>query len=128
VTPGPEPRDAAWHRALAYALVGVEWDLAPGPRPYASALAAELAAAGWTPTRIADHARSELNAERPWPHPIPDVLRAGLSAAQLHAALGRAREELDLAVLDPRSPSARTALTADERRLMAEVPPHHMPH
>lgn len=117
-----------WHRALAFALVGVDLELAPRPRPDASALAAELVAAGWTPARIADHARAEVDAERPWPHPIPDALRAGLSAAQLHAAIGRVRDEFDLAVLDRRPPSARTVLTADERRLMADVPPHHVAH
>jgi len=117
-----------WHRALAFALVGVDLESAPRPSPDASVLAAELAAAGWTRARIAAHARSEFDAGRPWPHPIPDALRAGLSAAQLHAALGRARDELDLAVLDRRPPSSRTVLTADERRLMAEVPPHHVAH
>lgn len=127
MTPSPTA-DAAWHRALAYALAGAELDLPGRPAPDVAALAAELAAAGWTPARVAEHARSVQDAERPWPHPIPATLRAGLSAAQLHAALGRARDELGVAVLDPRTPSARTTLTADERRLLADVPPHHVLH
>ena len=119
---------AAWHTALAFALVGEDLSLGVRPAPDIAALAAELSEAGWTPERVAAHARSVQEGGRPWPHPIPDALRAGLGAAQLFAALGRAREELGVAVLDPRPPSGRTALTADERRLLADVPPHHVPH
>ena len=70
-------------------------------------------------------ARTELAAERIWPHPVPAGLRAGCGAAQLAAALGRARELLGLSTLETRGPSARTKLNADELRLMREVPPHH---
>ena len=43
-------------------------------------------------------------------------------------AVGRVRVELGLDALAARPPSGRTALTPDERRLLAEVPPHHVPH
>jgi hypothetical protein len=125
-SPDPSADGGAWHAALAYALVGEEWSLDRRPGPDLPALAVELAARDWTRERIAVHARSVQESGRPWPHPIPDALRAGLGAAQLYAALGRAREELGVAVLDPRAPSGRTVLTADERRLLADVPPHHV--
>ena len=114
----------AWHRAIAFALTGEELDLPTSSAPNPGALLAQLADAGWARVRIAEHAHAASG----WPHPVPDALRAGLGAAQLFAALGRAREELGVAVLDPRPPSGRTALTADERRLLADVPPHHVPH
>jgi len=118
---------AGWHRALAFALTGVELPLGVQDRPDAPQLARDLAAAGWPPPSIAEHARARLAAGEPWPHPIPDALRAGLGAAQLQAALGRVRDDLGLAALEHRRPSRRSVLTADERRLLADVPPHHVP-
>jgi hypothetical protein len=114
-----------WQAALGYALIGI--DLAPDEpgNPDPAQLADALAQAGWPAGRIGDHARAELSAERVWPHPVPAELRAGCGAAQFAAALGRARELLDLATLETRPPSTRTKLNADELRLMREVPPHH---
>ncbi|HOA89586.1 MAG TPA: hypothetical protein PKX10_09840 [Propioniciclava tarda] len=120
--------DADWHVALAYALVGERLDLPSRSTPDASLLADELARAGWTPERLRDHALATQASEAPWPHPVPSELRAGLGAAQFHAAVGRVRVELGLDALAARPPSGRTALTPDERRLLAEVPPHHVPH
>jgi hypothetical protein len=115
-----------WHAALGYALVGVEFDLAEPGAPDPSALVAALADAGWPSERIAAHARTEVAAERTWPHPVPAPLRTGCGAAQLAAALGAARAELGLSALETRPPSRRRALTADEQRLLREVPPHHV--
>ena len=56
--------------------------------------------------------------------PVPDALRAGLGAAQLYAAIGGARERYGLEALTVLPPSRRTRLDADERRLLADVPPH----
>lgn len=120
--------DAAWHRALAYALTGADLSLGVQDGPDVPQLAEQLAASGWTPQRIAAQARERGERGEAWPHPIPDALRAGLGAAQLLAALGRARTELGLVGLDQRGPSRRTALTGDERRLLADLPPHHVPH
>lgn len=102
-------------------LVGVQ------RAPDAARLAADLVSAGWPPERVAAHARATLASGEAWPHPIPDALRAGLGAAQLLAALRRVRAELGLAALESRAPSRRSALDADERRLIADAPPHHLP-
>nr|NLI50253.1 hypothetical protein [Propionibacterium sp.] len=115
-----------WHRALAFALTGVELPLGLQDRPDTEALLRELRSSGWSPESLADHARRRLAASETWPHPIPDALRRGLGAAQLLAALGEVRAALNVSVLEERGPSRRSALTADERRLLADVPPHHV--
>ncbi len=114
-----------WQAAQAYALVGERLDLTEPGHPDASRLILELAEAGWTRDAISDHARTEADAGRPWPHSVPAALRAGCGAAQLAAALARARELLVLVTLETRPPSARVTLDADERRLVRDVPPHH---
>lgn len=114
---------SGWHRALAWALTGEALDLPDRPAPDADALVAELARHGWGAERVRTHAL-EAAGVTPWPHPVPDALRAGLGAAQLHAALGAARARLGLDVLAAAPPSRRTKLDADERRLLAEAPPH----
>ncbi|MFT3876899.1 MAG: hypothetical protein QM708_10835 [Propioniciclava sp.] len=113
-----------WHAAIAWALTGESMDLGDQDAPDPEALAAGLADHGWDEARLAEHAR-EASASGVWPHPIPDAVRAGLGAAQLHAAIRSAREHLGLAVLSVRAPSRRTSLNADERRLLADVPPHY---
>lgn len=121
----PPTPDAAWHDALAYALVGERFDFGPLPAPDVPLLVGQLAALGWDAARIRRHALGVRATEAPWPHPIPDALRAGLGAAQLHAALGAVRDALGVAALDAQV-STRTTLNADERRLLNEVPPHHV--
>ncbi len=119
--------DAAWHRALGFALTGTDVALGVQSSPDPAHLAAQLAEAGWPAERIADHARAIQASGGIWPHPIPDALRAGLGAAQLSAALGAARRALGLAALESRVAAPRSVLTADERRLLADAPPHHLP-
>ena len=118
--------DRAWHAAVAFALIGERLPLPARPAPDAARLVEQLDAAGWTPERVASHARAVSDASQPWPHPVPADLRAGLGAAQLRAALDACRAALGLVTLTTKPPSTRTALTADERRLLAEVPPHHV--
>lgn len=114
-----------WQAALAYALTGEEFDLPEPGRPDPCGVIDGLAAVGWTHARIADHSRAELEAELPWPHPMPVHLRDGCGAAQLAAALGTVRELLGLTTLDTRAPSGRRRLDPDEKRLLREVPPHY---
>ena len=111
----------AWHRAIAFALTGEELDPPTSSAPNPGALLAQLADAGWARVRIAEHAHAASG----WPHPVPDALRAGLGAAQLHAAIGATRHRLGLDVLTVLPPSRRIRLDADERRLAADVPPHY---
>ena len=114
-----------WHRALAYALVGEQLPLEDVDTPDPDALRAALARAGWDVGRLAAHVNDVRRSGAPWPHPVPDALRAGLGAAQLHAALSRVRGDLGLDAVVLRPPSRRATLDADERRLLADVPPHH---
>jgi hypothetical protein len=104
-----------WHQALAWAVTGVRFDdLGRQARPDLEALVEFL--------------RSRLGAdvdpaELTRPHPLPVDLAEGLGAAQLAAAAAELRRRLSgpppAVVADSR------ALTADERRLLQDVPPHH---
>ena len=104
-----------WHQALAFAVTGVRFEhLGRQPRPDLDALTALL--------------RAELGAgvdpdELTRAHPLPADLAEGLGAAQLGAAVAELRRRLTgparLTVADERP------LTADERRLLQDVPPHH---
>ena len=114
----PEP----WHRAIACALVGDELELGLQPSPNLPVLVADLARLGWSRERIATLAHEQPAGG--WPFGVPDALRRGLGAAQLHAAIGGARTMLGLDVLTVLPPSRRTRLDADERRLQGDVPPH----
>lgn len=107
---------AAWHQALAYALTGRRFpELGRQSAPDLDALA--------------DFLRSELGEgvdprELSRAHPLPADLAAGLGPAQLGAVVSELRRRLSgerpaVAVTRQRP------LTADERRLLQDVPPHH---
>lgn len=112
------------HSALAWALVGEQLDLDPATVLDQDALVTQLAEHGWNAAAIREHAVACHAREEVWPHQVPPELRAGLGAAQWFAALGELRDRLDVVVLEERPPSTRTQLNADERRLLADVPPH----
>lgn len=114
-----------WQAALGYALTGCDFDLAETGQPDPAALMDGLAAAGWSRGRVGEHARASLAAELAWPHEVPAELRTGCGPAQFAAALGLARELLNVANLEVRPPSGRLRLNPDELRLMRDVPPHH---
>lgn len=114
---------SGWHRAIAFALTGADLDLGEQQAPDLDLLVEQLSHRGWDADALGDHARAAA-AAGPWPHPVPDALRAGLGAAQLYAAIGGARERYGLEVLTVLPPSRRTRLDTDERRLLADVPPH----
>ena len=56
---------------------------------------------------------------------VPADLRTRLGAAQFAAALAGLRTALDLNRNPRTAPGPGRPLTADERRLQADVPPHH---
>ena len=114
-----------WQAATAFALVGEVVELPEPGGPDVDGLVLGLAAAGWPAARIAELARGELSVEGVWPFPVPAELRQGLGAAQFAAAVAAARRELGVADLVVRVRGGRTRLTADELRLLADVPPHH---
>jgi hypothetical protein len=110
-----------WATVLATCLVGESVDLADTP-PDARLVLAALEQAGWPASRIAAIARARFDAEEAWPFPVAmEVVAAG--PAQWYALVGQARTMLDLdGVVQPQP--TRTTLTADERRLLSDVPPH----
>jgi len=110
-----------WASALATCLVGEDLDLSGTPAE-PQAVVDELMVRGWPASRIGDVARAQVDAELPWPFPVDrEVVSRG--PAQWYALLGQIRTLLQLDG-DLRPPSTRTALTADERRLLQDVPPH----
>jgi hypothetical protein len=110
-----------WASELATSLVGESVDL-PDTAPDAPSVLAALAQVGWPAARIGAIARERYEAEKAWPFPVArEVVAAG--AAQWYALQREARMLLGLdGVVQP--PVTRTALTADERRLLSDVPPH----
>ena len=107
-----------WHQALAYAVTGrLLPDLGLQDRADVDALAAELrqrAADG--ELQLLDNASAAS---------VPADLRTRLGAAQFTAALAGLRTALDLNRNPRTAPGSGRPLTAVERRLQAEVPPHH---
>lgn len=109
-----------WHAALAYALVGPPVrDL---PEPGTPKVAQLIAALGG-----AESLRAEVAAARaagPWPVSVPAELRRGLGAAQFAAAWTALLTELG-PTTNARPVVSDRALTNEERRLLADRPPHH---
>jgi hypothetical protein len=112
---------ATWESCLAQALTGSAPTL-PAAQSSSDLLQA-LAALGWTKSAIRDRAQSAWAEGRPWPLPLPEA-SARFGAARWQAALAELRQELDLSVTVV-PPRPRRPLTADERRLLAERPPHY---
>ncbi|MDR1266254.1 MAG: hypothetical protein LBK42_12025 [Propionibacteriaceae bacterium] len=110
-----------WGSCLALALTGAVTALPKVGSP--GAVLAALAELGWDRAAIAGHARAVTAAGRPWPHPAPEA-SARFGPARWQAALDESRRLLGLETV-VRPPSRRSTLTADERRLLAERPPHH---
>ena len=63
-------------------------------------------------------------AELSRPHPLPADLAAGVGAAQLWAGVAELRRRLGAGASEA-GVAAPRPLTADERRLLQDVPPHH---
>ncbi|MDR1449725.1 MAG: hypothetical protein LBI84_05930 [Propionibacteriaceae bacterium] len=114
--------EPSWESSLAAALTGADLDLpAVGS---AASLVDALAERGWTAEAIAGQARAAWASGAGWPYPADAAALARFGAARWEAALSDLRGRLGLAVA-VQPPSRRTRLSADERRLLAEVPPHH---
>lgn len=106
-----DPELPAWHQALAYAVTGRRLDgLGRQARPDPVALAQIL------------RDRGLATGSSSWP--VPPELMRGLGPAQFLAALAQLRSTL--APARAAAPVlADRPLTADERRLLTDVPPHH---
>ena len=114
----PQPR---WHAALAYALLGPPArDLAESGVPQLDRLLADLGGVAVVRAQVL-----AARAAGPWPYEVPAELRRGLGAAQYAAAWRAVLGELGPLTTNARPVVADRALTADERRLLADRPPHH---
>src|SRR4051812_17766769 len=110
-----------WHAALAYALLGPPVrDLTEPGVPNAPRLLADLGGAD-TVRRAVIAARDSGT----WPFEVPAELTAGLGAAQYAAAWTSVLSALGPLTANARPVVADRALTAEERRLLADRPPHH---
>jgi hypothetical protein len=96
---------AAWHQALVYAVTGQR-------RP-------EL---GLQQAPDLDVVVAEVGESARGAHPVPADLTAGIGAARFAAVLAALRARL---ATQGRPVLAERAPDADERRLLADVPPHH---
>jgi hypothetical protein len=111
-----------WHAALAYALLGPPArDLTEPGAPRLDVLLAELGGR----ELVRDRAIAARSGGEVWPYEVPPELRAGLGAAQYAAAWAALLTALDPLTTNARPVVADRALTADERRLLADRPPHH---
>lgn len=116
-----EQTDQRWHAALAYALLGPPVRDLPEPgTPKVAQLIASLGGA----ESLRDDVL-EARAAGPWPVAVPAELRLGLGAAQFAAVWTALLTELGPLTTNARPVVADRALTADERRLLADRPPHH---
>lgn len=128
--------DVDWLVLISLALVGEDaarrgggdTDASIGNGVDTDAIAGGLVASGWDAEAIRAHALAELAAGRSWPHVVDPQARRGVSPAQFWAVLKDVRRSLGLETLTVAAPSRRTMLDADERRLMADLPPHHVAH
>ncbi|HWI00436.1 MAG TPA: hypothetical protein VNT27_08885 [Propionibacteriaceae bacterium] len=116
----PSSDVATWHQALAYAILGRRMpELSHQDQPDVAELARELSADDQLGASV-----KALRARGTWPLAVPTNLMAGLGRAQFLAALAELVQELGFHAHGTHLAIDRPA-TADERRLLDEVPPHH---
>lgn len=72
-------------------------------------------------------AKARRQAREPWPIDVPSVDR-GVGAAQWAALLKQVITQLGLDQPEIRTKDYHRQLTSDELRLVADIPPHHIPH
>mgnify|MGYP001105385763 CR=1 FL=1 len=95
----------------------------PGP-PSPERIDAALTAAGYDRHRLAHLVTERQSAELPWPFPVAAEQRPGIGAAQFVSVLREVTDYLDVHSWQHAAPAPDRPLTADERRLLADVPPH----
>lgn len=124
--PGPATA-VCWHQALAYAVLGQrhpELGHQSGPNLPQFIVELDRMVAGGL-DKIRTRVRQLRAAGAPWPHPVPSELMVGIGYAQFAAAMDRLLDQLELNAPIPSPVLTDRALTAEERRLADDVPPHH---
>ena len=91
----------------------------------AAQIVAWLARHGWSCGRLEQRARLMREAGQRWPAPVSAERREGLGAAQFQARTRQVLLELGLDHARPVLRDASTPMDAADRRLVAELPPHH---
>jgi len=119
----PDPvNQQPWHQALVFALVGDRRaELGVQAVPDLDSLERWLRDHDLVEAAI-ERARERRVEGLTWPYPVPAELV--VPPAQLVAALYALRLRLGLLAVVA-APAPQRALTADEVRLMRDVPPHH---
>ena len=105
---------------LARALTGEPLPVAGD----ATDVGAELAGLGWDVERLTVLREERMRRRLPWPSPADLEVRRELGFARFDALLARVRNELGLAGTRSRAQAPVRPLNADERRLLADRPPH----
>lgn len=120
--PSTSPGAGPWHEALVLALTGAQHpELGIQLAPDLIEVERWLRSDGRV-DQVRRYAASQRAGGRPWPLPVPSAL--GLPPAQFSAAVYALRARLGLlGVL--RVATAARSLSADEQRLLRDVPPHH---
>lgn len=111
-----------WARLVGHALTGEDL----GPSGLSSSGPQEivdwLTSRGWDAQRVAESRAACQRDERPWPHPptlpVP-------SWSQFHSLLAQVRALTGTDGLHATVRTGPRVLGPDERRLLAEKPPHH---
>lgn len=134
--PVPPSVPTPWWEALTWALTGQRLDPPADDLPQdavdaGAGLEAHLGGQGWDRDRLGEHVRVCRAQGRVWPHPLPDDLRGQVPAAQFLSLLGAVRRQWGLDhVAQARRGVVQvdrghgSTLSAAERRLLAERPPH----
>lgn len=113
---GAIPTTPGWQSALAYALTGEWLPIPESGEPNADVLVAELERIGWTGPRLVEAARQ--------PRCLPDGWVRTLGPARYAAVLADLRVRLGVSGVPVRAPGAARPLNPEERRLVADRPPH----
>lgn len=112
---------AAEARALAMAVTGEDLPVTASDVP---SLVAELTRLGWGRERVQQLRRERMEQRLAWPFPVAPELMAGAGFARFAALLADLREALGVSGRLAAPPAPRRALNPDERRLVADRPPH----
>lgn len=116
----------ALRSTVAQALTGESLNFASVGAWNSAGFVRDLAALGWDRERLASVADEAAAQGRRWPFAVPPDEASLVGAAQLRAALDDVQARLELTGQTTPIVSQRTALTADERRLLQDVPPHYL--
>ena len=112
---------AAEAGALASAVTGQDLPVTACDVP---SLVVELSALGGGPERIQQLRGERMEQRLPWPFPVEPEVQKEIGFARFGALLAQLREALGVSGRLDASPAPERALNPDERRLVADRPPH----